>query len=145
MTTDDQFETYQLIYVSGAATPFSPQDLLSLAQFAAERNEQIGITGVLLYENQRFMQILEGDKSAVDEIFEVIRNDPRHYGVFVLSQRPILFRQFPDWSMRLAEPGEISKTRSEIHDRLFATEDCSHLARQFAAETWTLLNAFQYS
>ncbi len=145
MTRDDQVETYQIIYVSGAATPFSRQDLRSLARFAAERNERLGVTGLLLYGNQRFMQVLEGDIETVGGIFEVIRNDPRHYGVFVLSRRFILFRQFADWSMRLAGPGEISKAESEIYNHLFSNQERGYAARQFATETWTLLNAFHHS
>ena len=145
MTRDDQFETYQLIYVSGATTPLSRREVRSLARVAAERNESLGITGLLLYKDQRFLQILEGDIATVGGLFEVIRNDPRHNGVFVLSRRYIMFRQFPDWSMRLAEPGEINRAESEIHDRLFSGSDTSHSARNFATETWTFLNAFHFS
>ena len=145
MTRKDQFETYQLIYVSGAANPLSRRDVRSLARAAAKRNERLGITGLLLYKDQRFMQILEGDVAAVGGLFEGIRNDSRHHGVFVLSRRFIMFRQFPDWSMRLAEPEEIVHDESEIHDRLFSGSDASHSARNFATETWTFLNAFHFS
>ena len=144
-TRDDRYPFYQLIYVSGATEPFSGRELRSLANSSARSNGHLGITGLLLYHNQRFMQFLEGDVFSVGGKFEVIRNDPRHHGVYVLRRRFVPFRQFPDWSMRLAEPGEISERSSEIYDRLFDGAETDIPLRQNAAETWAILNAFHYS
>ena len=144
-TRDDRHKIYQLIYVSGATLPMSAPDLRSLANKSALSNEQLGITGLLLYHEQRFMQFLEGDVFSVGGKFEVIRNDPRHHGVYVLRRRFVVQRQFPDWSMRLAEPEEISERSSEIYDRLFNGADVDVPLRRDAAETWAILNAFHYS
>ena len=144
-TRDDRHKIYQLIYVSGATLPMSGPDLRSLANKSALSNEQLGITGLLLYHEQRFMQFLEGDVFSVGGKFEVIRNDPRHHGVYVLRRRFVVQRQFPDWSMRLAEPEEISERSSEIYDRLFNGADVDVPLRRDAAETWAILNAFHYS
>ena len=144
-TRDDRQNIYQLIYVSGATEPFTGPELRSLANASAQSNGQLGITGLLLYHNQRFMQFLEGDVFNVGGMFEVIRNDPRHEGVYVLWRRFVPFRQFPDWSMRLAEPGEIKERSSAIYDRLFDGAETNVSQRQNAAETWAILNAFHYS
>ena len=144
-TRDDRHKIYQLIYVSGATQPMSGPELRSLANKSALSNQQLGITGLLLYHEQRFMQFLEGDIFSVGGKFEVIRNDPRHHGVYVLRRRFVVQRQFPDWSMRLAEPDEISERSSEIYDRLFNGADTDVPLRQDAAETWAILNAFHYS
>lgn len=142
---EDRHETYQLIYVSGATQPFSAAELRALANASALSNQHLGITGLLLYHEQRFMQFLEGDIFNVGGKFESIRNDPRHHGVYVLRRRFVVRRQFPDWSMRLAEPDEISERSSEIYDRLFNGADVDVPLRRDAAETWAILNAFHYS
>ena len=139
---DECNQVYQLIYVSGASTPFSGSELRSLANISARKNAERGITGLLLYHNERFMQFLEGDVFNVGGKFEVIRNDSRHHGVYVLRRRFVPFRQFPDWTMRLAEPGEITQRESEIHDRLFAGADVDTAQHESAQETWAMLSAF---
>ena len=142
---DDRHEIYQLIYVSAATQPFSATELRTLANASALSNQHLGITGLLLYHEQRFMQFLEGDIFKVGGKFEVIRNDPRHHGIYVLRRRFVVRRQFRDWSMRLAQPEEISERSSEIYDRLFNGADVSVPLRQDASETWAILNAFHYS
>ena len=139
---DDRNQVYQLIYVSGASTPFSDSELRSLANKSARNNAQRDITGLLLYHDERFMQFLEGDVFNVGGKFEVIRNDPRHHGVYVLRRRFVPFRQFVDWTMRLAEPGEITKKEGEVYDRLFTGSEADVARHESATETWAMLNAF---
>ncbi len=141
----DRQQVYQLIYVSGATEPFSGKDLRSLANISAQKNAQRDITGLLLYHNQRFMQILEGDVFSVGGKFEVIRNDPRHHGIYVLRRRFVTHRQFPDWMMRLATPDEIRERSGEVYDHMFAGTGSDDATRQMAAETWSLLSAFESS
>ena len=60
---------------------------------------ELSITGLLLYANGSFMQLLEGSKDRIDFLMERIKNDPRHRQVDVLQQGYIAERQFPNWSM----------------------------------------------
>ena len=44
---------------------------------ARERNQQLGVTGLLLYKDGDFIQLLEGDKATVKALFQdSIRKDP---------------------------------------------------------------------
>ena len=89
----------QFIYVSSAVKPFTNDELLQLLDKARENNEKLGITGMLLYKAGDFMQVLEGDDTAVRWLSSRISKDPRHRDVKALIDGPATEREFPDWSM----------------------------------------------
>lgn len=88
-----------LVYVSSANTLFSPSELVDLLAQCHEQNATVGITGMLLYKDGNFMQVLEGEEEAVRALHSKISRDPRHQGLLTLAQGPLAERQFPDWSM----------------------------------------------
>ena len=88
-----------LVYASSAARPFSESDLSDLLATSRENNARAGITGMLLYKDGNFMQVLEGEEGAVRELYEKIGIDPRHRGEITLLRGFAEERQFPDWSM----------------------------------------------
>jgi hypothetical protein len=85
----------------------SSDDLVSLLNQSKSWNQGHGLTGMLLYlEGKflsklegRFMQVLEGTEEEVKEIFEKIKQDPRHHSLIVLKQSSIEERNFGNWSM----------------------------------------------
>jgi len=90
---------YQVVYTSTATEPFSKPALMELLKGSVRRNTRAGITGLLLYQNGSFMQALEGEKTALMELFEKISHDPRHHHVIRLIQGPIPERNFPGSAM----------------------------------------------
>jgi len=54
---------------------------------------------MLLYRGRNFLQVLEGEKTVVQELFKAIGQDPRHYHVSALITRPIAKREFAEWEM----------------------------------------------
>ncbi|MCU0758618.1 MAG: BLUF domain-containing protein [Steroidobacteraceae bacterium] len=89
----------QVSYVSRASTPLSPEQLLSLLVQSRRNNTAAGITGLLLYGNATFLQVLEGEAEVVDALVERIGRDPRHAGVQVIGRKVVPSRQYADWSM----------------------------------------------
>jgi bacteriocin-like protein len=77
----------------------SAQELLGLVQKCQENNANKGVTGMLLYANATFLQILEGDDKVVDNLFNKIRQDPRHTSLKMLHRISIQRRQYSEWSM----------------------------------------------
>lgn len=88
-----------LVYVSSARELFSDDDLKALLQQSRDKNTRLGLTGMLLYKDGNFMQLLEGSGDAVMSLYSVIERDPRHRGVLIVLRREIEARVFPDWSM----------------------------------------------
>lgn len=90
---------YSLIYVSSAVRPLSQDELATLLVTCRENNARTGITGMLLYKEGNFMQVLEGEEPAVRALYERIRTDPRHTGEILMWHGPLEGRQFGEWSM----------------------------------------------
>lgn len=103
--SDDALTT--VLYTSSARHAFDDEALASLLVASRESNARRDITGMLLYREGQFLQILEGGRSAVLELMERIRGDSRHGDVRVLLEAPLVERRFEDWSMGyqpVAEP-----------------------------------------
>lgn len=90
---------FQLVYLSAALAPFTPQELDELLKISRRNNARDGLTGMLLYEKGSFFQVLEGEEEKVREVFARISKDPRHHRVVVLSERNIPAREFAEWTM----------------------------------------------
>jgi Sensors of blue-light using FAD len=90
---------HHLVYVSAATRPFTKPELVELLAKAREKNTRLGLTGMLLYKDGDFLQVLEGEEAAVRALFGTIGQDPRHGRVMTLIDAPIAERQFRDWSM----------------------------------------------
>lgn len=88
-----------MIYCSQATHDVSPDELLDLLGAARDRNQKSGLSGMLLYCSQSFLQMLEGDGSALTATYERIARDPRHTNLRVLLDADVPARMFPDWSM----------------------------------------------
>lgn len=98
---------YRLLYLSAATDLFSKDQLVELLKKSRRNNHEIGVTGILLYKDGDFLQLLEGEKSAVETLFKKINRDPRHTGVCTLLAEECKERLFADWSMAfrdLADP-----------------------------------------
>lgn len=95
---------HHLVYSSSAPVELADTLLTELLRGSRQRNQQRGITGLLLYQQLRFLQVLEGPEAAVRAVFRRIACDQRHYALTVLSDGPIARRLFADWSMGFAAP-----------------------------------------
>jgi hypothetical protein len=90
-----------LVYASRAVRPLGETALQSLLEQARDHNVEAGLTGVLIYGDERFVQVLEGSDEAVHAVFSRIAVDPRHYAVRILADEPLAQRRFGSWSMGL--------------------------------------------
>ncbi|MBU3624626.1 BLUF domain-containing protein [Polynucleobacter sp. JS-Safj-400b-B2] len=90
----------ELSYLSEAVSDMSFLGLMRLLESARAFNLKNGITGILLYDNQQFGQIIEGERSSVMKAWKRIQEDKRHHRVELLEIREITERNFPDWLLR---------------------------------------------
>jgi hypothetical protein len=90
---------FQTAYVSRAAEAMTQESLLSLLQQCLTNNEASGVTGMLLYGNGTFLQVLEGEEAVLEAVIEKIEKDPRHSKIHILYRKAIENRQYSDWSM----------------------------------------------
>lgn len=102
-------ELVTLVYVSSAARSFKDSDIQDILRFSRESNEKKGITGLLLFKDGNFMQVLEGDAQVIDDLHDKISNDTRHTGIITLLRQPIQSRSFSDWKMGFKDIGKLAE------------------------------------
>lgn len=95
-------DLYCLIYQSLASRAVHEVTLPPLLRKARQRNQNVFLSGLLLYAKGQFLQVLEGPEPALSGLYDRIRADPRHYAVRTLAYGPIPERAFPDWRMAYA-------------------------------------------
>jgi hypothetical protein len=89
----------QLIYISTTSKRPSESELVDLLEQARAGNLLKNITGMLLYSNCTYLQVLEGEADDINGLYAAICKDPRNEGHVILSESEIPVRNFPDWSM----------------------------------------------
>jgi hypothetical protein len=100
---------YQVIYSSASSTPLQQEDLEGILTQARSKNARAGITGALAYVDGFFLQVLEGEAAAVQQLMARIATDLRHETVIVLRSGEIAAPAFPDWQMAY-----VSATASQV-------------------------------
>jgi hypothetical protein len=97
-----------VLYVSAATRLLNVGELGDILESARKHNRINQITGILLYKDGNFMQLLEGPTEAVERSMIRIRDDSRHRGIIVLHKQRIETRQFPRWSMAFPDRYELT-------------------------------------
>ncbi len=88
-----------LVYFSTSFGLFDEETIASILQQSRRNNAKAGITGLLLYMNGSIIQVLEGEKEAIEALYKRISRDERHTHVVCVLNRPIKERLFDRWSM----------------------------------------------
>ena len=73
--------------------------MAAILDAARRKNASLSITGMLLYTEGSFFQVLEGPSDALASLLATIKNDSRHASVTKIIDEPIARRDFPDWKM----------------------------------------------
>jgi hypothetical protein len=108
----------QLVYFSTAADGIGPDDIAEILATSRANNARVGVSGLLLFVNGVFAQVLEGDPASVEAVYARIVADPRHQDPEILSDRTVERRTFDDWSMAYLETTADDLARSAGLDRL---------------------------
>jgi Sensors of blue-light using FAD len=96
----------RLMYASRATETVRPEALNAILKKSTSNNPGVGITGVLCFSGDIFLQVLEGGRSQVSKLYNRIAQDPRHGDVVLLSYDEIDERSFAGWAM-----GQVNMSR----------------------------------
>lgn len=128
----------QIIYASAATAPMSDEDLGALLAQSRDKNAHHDITGMLVYDNGSFLQVIEGPEDEITPLFARIQQDERHDRVRMLSTKAVTEREFGDWAMAYARPDGAAGADDgyleyeAAHDQLgFDTSEAGHLLSLF--------------
>ena len=97
---------YEIVYHSQATTSITEVVIQEILEKSRKSNIKKKITGCLLYHKRQFLQILEGEESEVYQLYEIIKNDPRHKNVIILHAEEVTDRIFDQWTMAFKDMDE---------------------------------------
>jgi hypothetical protein len=134
---------FQLVYASGASGRLEEQELKAILEVSRLNNAQLGVTGMLLYHDDCFIQALEGDRDVVEALYARIEEDQRHERIVVLYRGEARSRTFPDWTMgfRHASPEEIEQIEG-LNDFL-RSPDTTEVSQLSESRVRELLSGFR--
>ena len=111
----------QLAYSSTAHGNLASGEVFEIIETSARNNLRDDLTGMLIFANDRFFQIIEGEAAAIDGLMARLQADPRHHSIEVLHRQEIGERSFPRWRMervQIANGGvpeaDLSKVSSHV-------------------------------
>lgn len=99
MMLNDEQEVLTIVYASEAIEAFDKTALHELLSVARKKNEKLDITGILLYEDRSFLQIIEGRPSVIKALFNKIKKDSRHKHVAKILEFTSKQKSFDEWTM----------------------------------------------
>ncbi len=89
----------QLIYVSNRNSTCTEPEIQKILNSCKKNNPGLDVTGVLLYNDKKFLQLVEGEYKTILDTFDRIKKDTRHNNCVMLSCSPIKEKSFSSWNM----------------------------------------------
>ena len=118
----------QLAYSSDARGDLASNEVFEIIETSAINNLRAVLTGTIIFANDRFFQIIEGEPAAIDGLMARLQADPRHHSIEVLHRQEIGERSFPRWRMERVRIANGSVPEAALAD---VSSDMRALVRQF--------------
>lgn len=93
---------FRLIYASEPAAPLDASQIDAILATARRNNQRMDVTGMLAFDSQAFLQVLEGDRGQLSALYSRLVADPRHRSLHILGMAAIDARDFGTWDMGFA-------------------------------------------
>ncbi len=91
---------HAISYVSTANPNLNKKDVANLFKEVNEFNKNHDITGVLLFAETNFFQLIEGEKKEIMSLYSRIKNDSRHNNIIKFVDRPVEIPAFDGYISR---------------------------------------------
>lgn len=88
----------QILYISFSETQ-TKEDIFDILNQSRSNNQTLGLTGMLLYSDGIYCQLIEGESENIDFIIDRIFKDNRHSNISIVSDQHVNHRLFEDWEM----------------------------------------------
>lgn len=112
---------YRVVYLSSARQRFDTVELDRLLAASRRRNARDAITGLLLHDEEHFIQALEGEDAVLPSLMRRIESDPRHCGMSYIAASPVSNRMFGRWAMAFGRAA--GDSLPAMVDRMTVSED----------------------
>ncbi len=112
---------HRVIYTSRATRYFSAQGIEGLSVTCRRNNTAMELTGILVFHEGRFFQVLEGEEEPLLKVIRAITKDPRHAELRLITHGAFEKRAFSGWRMGFAIPANMPRppiASFALHDLL---------------------------
>ena len=134
---------HQIAYVSLSEAPLEAEMLSEIMAVSQRNNTRDGISGVLMYHDLEFFQVLEGKQSLVEQCYKRIQHDPRHSSISLMWKGASGAHAFPTWAMGYVGPDDIALHSSQrfaalvdLKDAIVGSADSDNIALALAREVF---------
>jgi len=93
----------QLIYTSQVAPGRNKEEIKELLNKAFKNNLEQRITGCIIFDGTYFLQVIEGEENAINQLYEKLVRDKRHRNLHLLGYKNIELRDFGDWDRAMLD------------------------------------------
>ncbi len=128
-----------MTYASSANPDVSAKDFNEILQQAKENNAVNGITGMLIFNKNYFLQTLEGPRAQINRLLYSLIADTRHHDLQIIETRELKHRDWAKWSMNYASPTPDNaaiylkySTTVDFNPYLLSAEAANNLMRELA-------------
>jgi hypothetical protein len=129
----------RLIYASRVSTSLLAGEVEDIIESSKLNNKIENITGVLVHNNDYFLQCLEGSRVSVNSLYHKILKDKRHLEPAILKYDEIIKRDFGRWNMAFIPSPVISgelilnySGSKKFNPFSMSGESCYELLRELA-------------
>ena len=119
----------QLTYISSVPLPAAPTLFADIERVSLRNNSRAGLSGLLLFDGVRFLQVIEGQPDIVDMTFRRIAADPRHRAIVMLKDAEVERASFGGWAMLCRRAGDIRNPLPSLITPFLAQADRSTRAQ----------------
>lgn len=126
---------YQITYRSEAVGDVTDSKISDVLEVSKHNNSKLEITGCLIYKENFFLQILEGEEDLVRKLYFTIKGDMRHENVNILHEGHSEERLFTKWDMAYARLND--KEDNPDRDLSLINYEFDRLKNQQADESFT--------
>lgn len=90
---------HHIVYMSRATKILSEEELHYLCEQSSSYNRDVGVTGFLVFDGYRYMQVIEGNAAVVEDLMLQISKDTRHTHIVYMDNSPLQERAFAGWAL----------------------------------------------
>ena len=131
----------ELLYTSAATSDMTSEALIDLLETSRRNNARNQITGMLVYHERSFLQLLEGEEEAIMRLYQTILEDPRHTQSRILWKGPIAERSYGEWTMAFKNLGDVDPTQLEGYSRFLEEGFASDFALEHPSVAQSLMRS----
>ena len=104
-------ELFAVVYSSQAVGDLDKFEKMAreIEAQSLENNQEVGISGLLLFRDGLFLQWLEGRQSDVEKLMSRIAKDSRHNSIHRIFEGNVAKRKYPNWSMKAVQSSKVER------------------------------------